>query len=65
MLAQTAKDLYDYYKAKPQDRDQNRAELAGNGAGLRVGGHMWNFLSGKTPGDPQRLKNSLMRELCK
>jgi hypothetical protein len=65
VAGQMAKDLYDYYRAAPQDRDTNRAELSGNAAGAQVGKHMWNFMSGATPRDPQRLKNSLMKELCK
>ncbi|HKG48728.1 MAG TPA: S8 family serine peptidase [Pyrinomonadaceae bacterium] len=64
IFAQEAKDLVDYYRASPADRAQHRAELAGNGAAVRVGQHMWNFMSGTTPREPQRLRNSLMSELC-
>lgn len=45
--------------------DQYASERAGNIAGKAVGQHMWNFISGKTPRDPQRLRNSLTKELCK
>lgn len=43
---------------------QGPAEVAGNMAGWAVGRHINNFLTGKTPRDPNRLKNSLMSELC-
>lgn len=43
---------------------QAPAEMAGNLAGWAVGRHIYNFLTGKTPSDPQRLRNSLTSELC-
>jgi hypothetical protein len=44
--------------------DQYASERAGNVAGRAIGVHMWNFISGATPREPQRLKNSLRNELC-
>lgn len=58
--ASQIKDLTDYWRGNPQAP----AELRGNAAGKAVGQHMFNFLSGLTPRDPSRLKNSLMDELC-
>jgi len=43
---------------------QGKSEVAGNVAGVHVGVHMSNFLSGVTPRDKERLKNSLRSELC-
>ena len=59
VLGQVAKDDYDFYRAAPQDRDTNRAELTGNAAGAAVGRHMWNFMSGATPRDPQRARGQI------
>ena len=47
------------------NRGEGPAELAGNQAGARVGQHMWNYISGATPQVEQRLRNSLLSELCK
>ena len=44
---------------------QYASERAGNIAARPVGLHMWNFISGTTPRDPQRLRNSLTKELCR
>ncbi|MGI8838849.1 MAG: hypothetical protein ACR2H4_19745 [Pyrinomonadaceae bacterium] len=44
---------------------QSPAEMAGNRAGWAPGTHIYNFLTGKTPSDPERLRNSLTSELCK
>ena len=45
--------------------EQAPAEMAGNLAGWAVGRHINNFLTGKTPSEPERLRNSLTAELCK
>jgi RHS repeat-associated protein len=45
--------------------EQAPAEMAGNLAGWAVGRHIYNFLTGKTPSEPERLRNSLTSELCK
>jgi hypothetical protein len=55
------KDYVDYLRRNPQAP----SEIAGNLAGRAVGGHMWNYLSGKTPREIDRLKNSLKDVLCK
>jgi hypothetical protein len=44
--------------------EQAPAEMAGNLAGWAVGGHIMNFLTGKTSSEPDRLRNSLLKELC-
>jgi YD repeat-containing protein len=45
--------------------EQAPAEMAGNLAGWAVGRHINNFLLGKTPSEPNRLRKSLTSELCK
>lgn len=59
--AAVMKDYVDYLRRNPQAP----SEIAGNLAGRAVGGHMWNYLSGKTPREIDRLKNSLKDVLCK
>jgi hypothetical protein len=57
--------LKDRYQASSgTDGGQGPAEKAGNEAGIAVGNHMWNFISGRTPREVDRLRNSLTSELC-
>jgi hypothetical protein len=55
------KDYVDYLRGNPQAP----SEIRGNVAGQAVGEHIWNFLSGNTPRELERLKNSLRDVLCK
>jgi hypothetical protein len=57
-------DAYDHGQ-RVMGSAQGPAETAGNVAGWAVGQHIYNFLSGKTPSNPDRLRNSLTSELCK
>lgn len=63
-VANKAKDWLQAATGKFGGGDQYASERAGNIAGRAVGAHMWNFISGATPREPQRLQNSLMQELC-
>jgi hypothetical protein len=55
------KDYVDYLRGN----SQAPSEIRGNVAGQAVGEHMWNYLSGNTPREIDRLKNSLRDVLCK
>ena len=48
-----------------RQNDQRQAEIAGNQAGWEVGRHFWNYITGATPREADRLRNSLKSELCK
>ncbi len=57
-------DAYDFAQWASRRYPQAPAEMAGNRAGWAVGQHLYNFLTGKTPSEPERLRNSLTSELC-
>ena len=57
-------DAYDFAQWLSRMYPQAPAEMAGNRAGWAVGQHIYNFLTGRTPSEPERLRNSLTSELC-
>jgi len=60
-----AKDVWQRYLGDDRQHREGPAELADNAAAIRVGQHMWNYVTGATPQEANRLRNSLKSELCK
>ena len=60
-------DAYDKFQQFPgiyphREMDQRPAEINGNEAGLQVGKHIWNYLTGH--GGANVLRNQLTETLC-
>lgn len=55
---------YDHGQIITGNNKQAPSEAAGNSAGTEVGKHIWNYLTGTTPQEIDRLKKSLTSELC-